>query len=77
MMKDQYCQCQRQKCNPTFPRCVYSVTRLLLGFPPLWVYSQNKVGENGDILLNIRETVSNTATFSISRQQEIAYIIDY
>ena len=41
--------CQQQNCNPL--NVFFSdikVTLILLGVPPLWVYSQTEVGANGD-----------------------------
>jgi len=57
MKIDMYCQ-----------RCIDYVD-ILLGVPPLGVYSRNRVSENGDFLalcVNISETVRDTSNVTIN-----------
>jgi len=73
--------CRRQNCSPLnlfFERCIDYVD--IAWRSSARVVNQNTVGEDGDfeplctcIRENISQTVSNTATFTINRQQEIAY----
>jgi len=39
----------QQNCSPLNVLFNDAFTLILLGVPPLWVYKQNTLGENGDI----------------------------